>query len=86
VIVNHIVYESCSWTGAPQGNVWGTNGVYIFPRGESRALGMTLEQAMRMGGITNYGEKNPPPFSVIKDLDLPRCKEIKIGTGVPSRR
>jgi hypothetical protein len=39
-----------------------------------------------MGGITNYGEKNPPPFSVIKDLDLPRCKEIKIGTGVPSRR
>ena len=82
VIVNHIVYEGCSWTGAPQGNVWGTNGVYIFPRGESRALGMTLEQAMRVGGITNYGEKNPPPFSVIKDLDLPRCKEIKIGTGV----
>lgn len=81
VIVNHIVYEGCSWTGTPWGNAWGTNGVYIFPRGESRALGVTLEQAMHAGGITNYGETNPPPFSVIKDLDIPRCKNIKIGTG-----
>jgi len=83
VIVNHIVYEgNCgSWTGIPHGNVWRTNGVYLFPRGESRALGMTLEQALHEGGITNYGEKNLPPFSVIKDLDLPRCREIKIGTG-----
>jgi hypothetical protein len=86
VIVNHIVYEgSCPiWIGTPQGNVWGTNGLYVFQRGESRALGMTLEAALQKGGVTNYGEGNPPPFSVIKDLDIPKsCSEIHIGTGAP---
>jgi hypothetical protein len=86
VIVNHIVYEgSCgSWTGTSYGNVWGTDGLYIFQRGEARVLGMTLERAMHEGGITNYGERNPPPYSVIKDLDIPKCyKGIHIGTGAP---
>jgi hypothetical protein len=86
VIVNHIVYEGrCPlWISTPWGNVWETNGLYLFPRGESRALGMSLEAALRKGGVTNYGERNPPPFSVIKDLDIPNsCKAIHIGTGLP---
>jgi hypothetical protein len=83
LIVNHIVYEgSCDpWVRTPGGNVWGTNGVYVFQLDEARALGMTLERAMHEGGITDYGEKNLPPFSVIKNLDIPRCRDIKIGTG-----
>jgi hypothetical protein len=86
VIVNHIVYEgSCPLRiGTPSGNVWETNGLYLFPRGESRALGMSLEAALQKGGVTNYGESSPPPFSVIKDLDIPKsCNEIHIGTGAP---
>jgi hypothetical protein len=45
---------------------------------------MNLEAALQKGGVTNYGERNPPPFSVIKDLDIPKCYNgIHIGTGVP---
>jgi hypothetical protein len=45
---------------------------------------MSLEAALQKGGVTNYGERNPPPFSVIKDLDIPKsCNEIHIGTGAP---
>jgi hypothetical protein len=86
VIVNHIVYEGrCPiWIRTPWGNIWETNGLYLFPRGESRALDMSLEAALQKGGVTNYGERNPPPFSVIKDLDIPNsCKEIHIGNGAP---
>jgi hypothetical protein len=86
VIVNHIVYEgSCpSWIGASWGNVWGTDGLYVFQRGEARVLGMSLERALQKGGVTSYGEKNLPPFSVIKDLDIPKsCNDIHIVAGAP---
>jgi len=90
VIVNHIVYEGpCpSLKGTSGGNVWGTDGFYLFERGAPRILGMSLERALQTGGFAKeQSGNNLPPFSVIRDLDLPKpdCT-VGVDMSAPSPR
>jgi hypothetical protein len=83
VIANHIVYEGRSIYIRCDGNA-GTE-MHFWQGWESRALPISLERALRKNGLDPKSFPDGlPPFSVIKDLDLPKTPLRRIEFNCPS--
>lgn len=90
VIVNNVVYETCpSFQTITGGNIWGTNGIYFYILGGSRIPGMSLDNALKRNALKREqfpGKDHLPPYSVIRDLDLPKMKcTIEVDASAPAR-
>jgi len=73
ILVNHIVVEGCQQAD------WGIGpgGTHTYPVGGFTYLGTTLNHALKMNHLSREqfeGKYHLPPFSVIRGLDLPKCK------------
>ncbi len=92
ILVNHIVFEgTCPViTGQGEGlDDFPRGGIHLFPTGPTTTLGMTLERALEKGGFKGVkfgGPHGLPPFSVIRDLDLPKAPKCGVTVDTsPSR-
>lgn len=65
-VANHIVIE-----GKRQQLMDYRKRYYIFSATPAVAIGESLKQALRDGGLPSVGKRQPPPFSVITSLKLP---------------
>lgn len=69
ILVNHLVAEGC------HPFFLGMSDIHFYPA-SARFLGMSLDRALQINHISRgqfAGREHLPPFSVIRELDLPPC-------------